>query len=576
MSKKDPLDEKPPPSATEPFHMHVVRSSLPSSSFGSSSSSASSERRLLDKMGFLQPTLSVEVEQDIVWLLPEPDPSTRREDAHLNGSVTLYLPKPRKLKRLDVRMAVRYNLQWPHDSPRHGAYENGVLEEKVVSLLEEGEKEIELETGSHTFHFLFFLGQNSATWERSLYGAIRHSVMASAKLSPTSSFLPATLLESEPQRFYAIASNSPEGGAAPPPPLSQHTEGHFPGLGPWALELQMQHSTVANLLLFRLILPAPATTVHLLSIKVTILQTSFLTSPHPNSPSEPFETQPESFVVCVLNAEYPPNDARMRDNGRGAPRRRVTKDTLPFRSLEAGEGAQIAHLARLENDNVLRPSARPATETPNRTEHKIEVEVVYREGRVEDDGKKDAKGKGKEELPELQRLRVLKPLELHTCLTFLDSLELPTYTADDPLPVLSTGIDRKIPCVCGLTLNELLEKHANTLLTSLRADTAAPAITCPCFVPSTSSAQPSHPSHPSPKPSTEPSPTPSPSLFDSLHSDQVHLKPPEQRAALSPAPTAVWYGERVGASQESLIEASSSGGVAEEERGWKWREEAVP
>jgi hypothetical protein len=215
----------------------------------------------------------------------------------------------------------------------------------------------------------------------------------------------------------------------PPPSLLLHTEGYFDDLGPWSAELQSQHCTVGGLLLIRINLPAPPVDILLHSIKITILQTFFLTSPRKQNitDSTTLRVNPAAHVVTILDSTNLPNSGSMQDDGRGSQRRNLDRRAAPMAVARSGEGAEVVHLARFPNDNVLRPTTRIGTDTPIRIHHLLEVEVLYRQKvAADEEGSKEresrsgwkgkVKGKGKDkaddEIPELKKVKISKPIEL--------------------------------------------------------------------------------------------------------------------------------------------------------------------
>lgn len=390
----------------------------------------------------------------MLYLRPTIPDGPPGEDERLKGSVTLYLPyvvpfvvcsfspfqhpsfhsKPRKLRTLVVRMIGRYDITWPDF--RSPTYENGILSERKVDLLAENDP-VDLNSGWHTFDFAFSVPANSATWERCLHGRVRYSVIGDAKLSAslTSS---SSDLSSPPKTFYLVPNpGGPDADAPiPPPPLQLRTEGYFDDLGPWSSELQSQHITVGGLLLLRFSFPAPPLDTVLHSIKLSIFQTFFLTSPRPQKGSDfsTLQVKPAAHIVTILDSTHPQNSGEMQDDGRGAPRRNLDKHAKPLAVVRSGKGAEIVHLARLPNDNGLRPTTRIGTHTPIRIEHTLELEVLYRELVPRDEetvaeresrhkAKGRAKRKGKElavedEVPELKKLKIVKPLELFSVRLF--------------------------------------------------------------------------------------------------------------------------------------------------------------
>ncbi|GAA5892710.1 hypothetical protein JCM6882_000561 [Rhodosporidiobolus microsporus] len=606
------LDEKPQPSLYEPFFVHVQRQGTLRPS--TSSQAASGGGGFLNRLGLAQPKLDLEVAEDVVYLRPSID-EIPGEDELLKGSVTLWLPKPRRLKSLSVRMFGKYDISWPTESARTPPFESGVLSERMVNLLGEGE-EVELEKGGHTFEFMFFIPADSACWERCIHGRIRYYLLADCTFSTSTSFASSSSLSSDPKTIYLVPNPGPESSIpSPPPPLQLHSEGHFDDTGPWALELQSQHITVGGLLLMRLILPSPPSTVLLHSIKVTIAQSFALASPA-NPHLGTVEIAPASHVVFILDAAHPPNrglPSLLHNSGRGAQRRNLSAKAPPLAVVSLKEGgAEVVHVARLPSDNYLRPSTREGTDTPVRVWHRMNVEVLYREraeweveigeeagaggaGGLGGEGERGragvgraVKGKGKSkernggEVPELRKIRVSKPLELYSCLNFLDSLTLPRYTLDDPNPLSPDGgMDVKVPCVCGMTLQELLNKHANVLLSPFTRPSGLP-------MPSSSSASTS--ARPSTSTSPSLSPHPLPSSLAELDLPLFHPKPDSERAALSPAGTASRMGVTVvrGVVTEGSGSRNGSrsraGGVAgeggegedgEERLEWEWRDEKV-
>ncbi|GAA5820947.1 hypothetical protein JCM11251_001889 [Rhodosporidiobolus azoricus] len=573
------LNEKVQPSLYEPFFVHVQRQGTLRSS-SSSTAAGSSGGRWMNALGLSGPKLDIEVAEDVVYLRPSVD-EIPAEDEMLKGVVHMWLPKPRRLKGLTVRMIGKYDIEWPSSAGRTPPYEKGVLFERTLDLLGENEA-VELDKGGHTFEFMFFIPASTACWERCIHGRIRYSLHSTALLSSTTSFASSTSLTSDSKTIYLVPNPGPESSVpSPPPPLQVHAEGHFPDTGPWGLEIQSQHITVGGLLLMRLRLLSPPTTILLHSIKVSIAESFALFSPS-NPEAGSIEVPPAHHPVFILDGSHPPNEGlptRLHDSGRGASRRNLSAHATPLALVTARGGAEVMHVARLPSDNFLRPSTREGTDTPIRIWHRIEVEVLYRgraewevEAEEEQKGAESAAGKGKRkgkereggEVPELKKIRLSKPLELYSCLNFLDSLTLPRYTLDDPNPLSPDGgMDVKVPCVCGMTLQELLNKHANVLL--------SPASVNPC--------------HPSSASSSSPYLGSLPSALAVLDLPLPVPKPDSERAALSPAATATGMGVTVARGTMTMSgspmrhEFEDGVGAAEGKEGgeerleWEWRDE---
>jgi hypothetical protein len=93
----------------------------------------------------------ISLAQDVFFLHPAPV-GVPTYDEFINGTVTLWLPKPRTLKHFTVRLRGLFDIGWNDATP----YESGICLEKTVSLFEEG-NEVTLEKGEHTFEFILIV-----------------------------------------------------------------------------------------------------------------------------------------------------------------------------------------------------------------------------------------------------------------------------------------------------------------------------------------------------------------------------------------------------------------------------------
>ncbi|GAA6034601.1 hypothetical protein JCM8097_005417 [Rhodosporidiobolus ruineniae] len=543
------LDDKPPPSLYEPFARQIRLR-------GRGRTREAPSGGLLGKLGLTQASLDIYPESDVVYLRPSLEENTGEEP--LKGSLSLFLPKPRKLKSLTVKLVGRYDLTWPLDSGHHPVHESGVVFERTVRLLDEqGVNELELEKGEHEFEFLFLLPNNAPTWERSTNGRVRYSYQAvcsfSGALTPD--------LHAPARVIYPLPWPNPTPVLTPPPPLQVHVEDAFPETGPFAVDLHSQHIVVGGLLMLCLRLPSPPQTLFLHSVKLSIVQTTFITSPsdpdYPaGSPSSTFAFPPETRIVFILDQASPANNARPIDTGRGSQRRDLSRTVAPLALVHPDEGFNLVHLARLPNDNLLRPTTHPGTETPVRIESQVVIEALYREalpeevaadaarraggeGRTMSPEREKGKGKGKERDLEKaakeaaatakldwKKFRVSRPIELFSCLNLLDSLTLPGYEPKDPNPLdLDEGMDAKIPCFCGETLKDLLVKHGNLLIAAVHGTDASPSS---CLASSSSSS--------STAPLTGPSSALSSKLASLALDPSARLRPKTGRSARAPHP----------------------------------------
>ncbi|GAA6016537.1 hypothetical protein JCM11491_002354 [Sporobolomyces phaffii] len=417
---------------------------------------------ILGKMGLAQPNLQVSLAQDVFFLHPAP-PGVPTYDEFIAGTVTLWLPKPRTLKHFTVRLRGLYDIGWNDATP----YESGICLEKTVSLFEEG-NEVSLEKGEHTFEFILIVPSFAACYERCQYGRVRHSITAKAKGLGN---MGGDIISPE-KPVFLITNPGLAHESKPPPPLHLKFEGALEELGPYTMAMQSQHIMVGGLLLFRLSLLFPPQGLMIYSIKVKIVQTFHLQSPsdkaHESIPP------PHSQTIFILDSAHPPNFAKVQEDNLGARSGSATPKIGPLKVLKKDEMWAIHHLARLPNDNHIRPSTHEGTKSPISVTHSIQMELTFRKLTEEESNpstddattiprKGKERDRDKEKEPERRKVVMSKPLDIFSCCCFLDSLTLPVYSLLDPNP---SPLDAELvlPCVCGMQLKQLIESHATALL----------------------------------------------------------------------------------------------------------------
>ena len=163
---------------------------------------------------------------------------------------------------------------------------------------------------------------------------------------------------------------------------------------------------IGGLLLLRFNLISPPTDVEIYGVKVKINQHFHLRSAV--DPKHTFSPPVDIRTVAVIDSAHPANygivdgPAPVRSGSH-------TPHLAPIAVVPRGEGFRLHHLARIPNDNLLRPTTQPGTETGIVVEHSIAVEVTYRNLSDDDDPKA---GKGKEHARERRKLVVSKPLDI--------------------------------------------------------------------------------------------------------------------------------------------------------------------
>ncbi|GAA5959797.1 hypothetical protein JCM21900_001018 [Sporobolomyces salmonicolor] len=420
----------------------------------------SSSPGIFGKIGLAQPTLQISLAQDVFFLHPAPE-GVPTDDEIVQGTVTLWLPKPRSLKHLTVRLVGLYDIGWNDSTP----YESGVCLEKTVALFRDGEV-VELEKGEHTFEFIIIVPSQTACYERCQYGRVRHTITAKAKGLGN---MGGDVMSNE-KPVFLITNPGLEDVSKPPPPLHLKFEGSLDEIGPYTMAMQSQHIMVGGLLLFRLSLLFPPRDLYIYSIKVKIVQQFHLKSPQ--DASHESAPPPHAQTVFILDSAHPPNMAKVQDNNLGGRSGSQTPRFGPLKVLKKDEMWKIHHLARLPNDNHIRPTTHEGTVTPISVTHSIQMELTFRRlteeesypsGEGVSSGSLSKKGKEKEKEPERRKVVMSKPLDIFSCCCFLDSLTLPVYSLLDPNPV-PLDAEMCLPCVCGMNLKQLIENHATALL----------------------------------------------------------------------------------------------------------------
>lgn len=84
--------------------------------------------------------------------------------------MTLFLPKPRSLKHLTVRLSGRQDIGFPGGVR---PYESELVLEKEVSLVPTKD-EVNLERGEHEFRFVIHVPSNTPGFEKCQFGRVRH------------------------------------------------------------------------------------------------------------------------------------------------------------------------------------------------------------------------------------------------------------------------------------------------------------------------------------------------------------------------------------------------------------------
>ncbi|KAK4702557.1 hypothetical protein P7C70_g3666, partial [Phenoliferia sp. Uapishka_3] len=357
---------------------------------------------MLNAIGLAQPTLHLSLTEELLYLHPAPE-GTPTEDPWVSGNVTLWLPKARNLRHLTVRLLGKMEIAWPDNRP----YESAIVLDKLVTLFEE-DKDVLLSKGEHTFAFSIIVPSSTATYERCAFGRVRHSVTAKAKGLGA---MGGDVISNE-KTLFLIVNPGGAGASSPPPPLHHKIEGIVDEVGPYTIALQSQNIMIGGLLLLRFNIVSPPTDLEIYSLKVKINQHFHLRSS--SDPAHKLSPPVDPRTVLIIDSAHPANFGKVDGPADAAARSISRAPTLgPLTVVPRGEGFKVHHLARLPNDNLLRPTTQPGTETGIAVSHTIAVEVTYRVVLDEASEANESKfSKGKESVRDRRKLVVSRPLDI--------------------------------------------------------------------------------------------------------------------------------------------------------------------
>ncbi|KAM0748179.1 hypothetical protein T439DRAFT_328164 [Meredithblackwellia eburnea MCA 4105] len=440
------MSRQPISTGTKPWdrdHIPINGPNDPPSRPKTNRSRSGSPSPFLGAIGLAQPSLHVSLVEELLYLHPSPEGPS--DDPLVSGTVTLTLPKAKAVRHLTVRLLGKQDIGWPDGTP----YESGHILDKVVSLVE-SDQDVLLAKGTHTFTFSIIVPSQSATYERCRYGRVRHSVIAKAKGIGS---MGGDVVSNE-RVLFLIVNPGGAGASAPPPPLHHKIEGVVDEIGPYTAALQSQHTMVGGLLLLRFSLVSPPTDIHIYSVKVKINQIFTLHSTI--NPKHKLQCPPDPRIIINIDGSHPANFGHIDQ----PPSRPGSPHLGPMKVVTQGNSFCISHLARLPNDNHLRPTTQPGTVTGISVSHEIAIEMTYRIPKPEDGNGKSSK----EALErEKKKMTVTKPFDVFSCCCFLDSLTLPVYSILDPNPSVEAE-SWSPPCICMMKIEELIKQHGDTLL----------------------------------------------------------------------------------------------------------------
>ncbi|KAF8311384.1 hypothetical protein DL93DRAFT_2083373 [Clavulina sp. PMI_390] len=435
-------------------------------------------------LGGPQPSIRIKLEEDSVFLRPSPNPEIiPSEDGAIRGTLTLSLPKPKRIKSISVRMVAHYDINFPGFD--HEAGQISLVEAQLQSSKDEKV----YDKGEHLFSFTLIVAATSSTFDKSVYSRIIHTVDAVAEGEGLAGW---NIKGSTP--ICLIANPAPAGETSD---LNVRIEGFREELGPYSISTASTHLTVGGLMHFDVLLAAVPRRTQIMSVSAAILANYKFKSV--KRPSEPPQIASKKTTLFSFDVNNPPNMDTDMSRGKlealaisssqdGSKESNVlasatnsaylntsialqslvgpgskppslstshqpwakddilfhpsTKPSIPAKNsrqgseaalvplatVEPGASYQMTHLARLPNDAMIWCSTLDGTNTPVETKHQLVLEIFFKT--VDENGHA-----GRQSV-----MRTVQPIVLSSCCCWITSLLVPAYSEALSAPALSPSL----------------------------------------------------------------------------------------------------------------------------------------
>ncbi|KAH7098075.1 hypothetical protein BKA62DRAFT_773683 [Auriculariales sp. MPI-PUGE-AT-0066] len=387
-------------------------------------------------------------------------------DHLFHGTVILHAHKRCEISSIVVKLVAYYTVSLPGEEP-----EDGVLAEYPCAL----NSPRYLDKGDNIFAWSLRIPRTAAPYERCAYGRVHHKLQGIAT-GPDGTIQTDCLLQ-------VVANPANDGETLD---LNQRFTGRSDELGPYLETLSSEHVTVGGVVHYRLHLQSVPAAVRISSITAFIIQSYLVHSvarPEHTATPEPhkrkvFRIDAQTSMLRtdkfsdspadLCPTEFRPcpgafiSDSRTPKTVVITPEPGGHEDQLAV--VPAGGRLIVSHLAKLPNDDLLRPTTQEGTtQAPIKVTHVLVVDIEYTTA-ISDFANK-------------RIMRVNRPMNLSSCCCTLDALLLPSYvlvqdktvqeeTRPDVPRSPRFGRAPKQVCSCGFTLERLLRIQHAPLLTA--------------------------------------------------------------------------------------------------------------
>ncbi|CDR88984.1 related to PUF4-member of the PUF protein family [Sporisorium scitamineum] len=373
-----------------------------------------------------------------------------------------------RLKSLTLTLSGHENVSFPRgglESSRTYFNEKTIDEALEIDYFEPGK--------TYRFECSFFVDHTAAPFQRSQWGVNNQKLVAKATFHGLlSKSLTAT------KKIYFVDCQNDEGNEMIV--WDKDVRTHADGIGPFSLRNRSEVFTVGGYLRTNLDLLSPLDGVTIVGFRASVEMRTTLASRR-DRPGYVETVKPKKVQFLSLDRRQVDElfrTKKLQGGGEG-----VAPNGECYPALEV--------VSRLPDDNKIRPSTVDGNNAAIRFRNYIDYEIDFIDGEY----RTSAQDKDDELIyvddQKMKRFHVSIPVFLNSCGCRPDSLNLPTYACEDPMPAecilekraqLESLHDKQtdpsaFPCICTFTLESLLEVEKKTLAAS--PDSSGPSHT-PC------------------------------------------------------------------------------------------------
>ena len=356
-----------------------------------------------------------------------------------------------RLKSLTLTLTGRESISFPRggmEAAQTFFSEKSIDEALDVDYFEPGK--------TYRFERSFFVDHNAAPFQRSSWGINNQKLVAKATFH---GLLSKTMTATK--KVYFVDCQSDEGNDMIV--WDKDVRTHADGIGPFSLRNRSEVFTVGGYLRTNFDLLSPLDGVSIVGMRAFVEQRTTLTS-RKERPGYIETVKPKKVPFLQLDRRQLDElfkTKKLQGGGEG-----VAPNGECYPSLEV--------VSRLPNDNQVRPSTVEGNDAAIRFRNFLSYEIDFIDGEYRtaaEDGKSSDDELIFVDGQKMKRFHVSIPIFLNSCGCRPDSLNLPSYACEDPMPVacirekkaeLESLHDKQtdpsaFPCICTFTLESLLE-----------------------------------------------------------------------------------------------------------------------